>query len=389
MWFFRSPEIVFGEDALDYLAEIQGRKAFIVTDENIVSLGFVEKVQAKLSQAGIETGVFAGVEPNPSMQTVQRGAEAARAYEPDWVIGLGGGSCIDAAKSIWILYERPDLAPDEVAPMGTLGLRQKARLIAIPTTSGTGAETTWPIVLTDTAERRKLSVGHPENIPDIAIVDPIFVGELPPQITADTGMDALAHAVEGYTSQWRNDFSDGLCLKAIQLVFDYLPRVYESGSSDPEAREKMHNAATIAGLGFGNSIAAMAHGLGHSLGALFPIPHGQAVGLFLPYTIEFTVLSDLPTRYAEIARFLGLPADGEAESAASLAQAIRDLAHRVGQPTSLQEAGISLEDFEARLPKLIDNALNDSAMVFSLRFPDEEEVEKVYRYALEGWPVDF
>lgn len=389
MWFFRSPEIVFGEDALDYLVELQGRKAFIITDENIVVLGFVEKVQAKLSQAGIETAVFAEVEPNPSMQTVQRGAEAARAYEPDWIVGLGGGSAIDAAKSIWILYERPDLAPDEVAPMGVLGLRQKARLIAIPTTSGTGAETTWPIVLTDKAERRKVSVGHPENIPDIAIVDPVFVSQLPAQITADTGMDALTHAVEGYTSQWRNDFTDGLCLKAIQLVFDYLPRAYENGSDDAKAREKMHNAATIAGLGFGNSMAAMAHGLGHSLGALFPVPHGRAVGLFLPYTVEFTVRGDLPTRYAEIARFLNLPAADEAEGAASLTQAIRDLAHRVGQPASLQEAGISRKNFEAQLPRLIDNALNDSAMVLSLRFPDETEAEKVCRYAFEGKPVDF
>ncbi len=389
MWFFRSPEIVFGEDALDYLAEIQGRKAFIVTDENIVALGFVEKVQAKLAQAGIDVAVFADVEPNPSMQTTQRGAEAATAYGPDWIVGLGGGSCVDAAKSIWILYERPDLAPDEVAPIGSLGLRQKARLIAIPTTSGTGAETTWPIVLTDTAERRKLSVGHPENIPDIAIVDPIFVSELPSQITADTGMDALTHAVEGYTSQWRNDFTDGLCLKAIQLVFAYLPRAYENGGNDPTAREKMHNAGTIAGLGFGNSMVAMAHGLGHSLGALFPVPHGRAVGLFLPYTVEFTVRGDLPTRYAEIARFLGLPAASEAEGAASLVQAIRDLARRIGQPISLQDAGISRQDFEAQLPKLIDNALNDSAMILGLRFPEEKEAEQVCRYAFEGKKIDF
>ena len=389
MWFFRSPEIVFGEDALDYLAEIQGHKALIVTDENILALGFVEKVQATLSKADIETAVFAEVEPNPSMQTVQRGAEAAKAYEPDWIVGLGGGSSIDAAKSIWILYERPDLAPDEVAPLGILGLRQKARLIAIPTTSGTGAETTWPIVLTDTIERRKVSIGHPENIPDMAIVDPVFVGGLPGQITADTGMDALTHAVEGYTSQWHNDFTDGLCLKAIQLVFDYLPRAYQTGSSDPEAREKMHNAATIAGLGFGNSMAAMAHGMGHALGALFPVPHGRAVGLLLPYTIEFTVRGDLPTRYTDIARFLGLPAADEAEGAASLTQAIRDLAQRIEQPTSLQKAGLSHQDFETQLPKLVTNALNDSAMILSLRFPEEEAVAKVYRYAFEGKAVDF
>jgi len=389
MWFFRSPEIVFGEDALDYLAELQGRKAFIVTDGNIVALGFVAQVQAKLSLVGIETAVFAEVEPDPALQTVQRGAQAASAYQPDWIVGLGGGSCLDAAKSIWIQYERPDLGPDEVAPVGTLGLRQKARLIAIPTTSGTGAETTWPIVLTDVAEHRKVSIGHPENIPDIAIVDPLFVGQLPPQITADTGMDALTHAIEGYTSQWHNDFTDGLCLKATQLILDYLPRAYQHGSDDPEAREKMHNAATIAGLGFGNSMAAMAHGLGHALGALFGLPHGRAVGLFLPYTIEFTIRGPLPTRYADIARFVGLPAADEARGAASLVQAIRDLARRIGQPTSLQQAGISAQDFEHKLPKLVEYALNDSAMVLSLRFPEEEETSRVCRYVFEGKPINF
>jgi alcohol dehydrogenase class IV len=389
MWFFRSPEIVFGEGALDYLLQIHGSKALIVTDENILALGFVEMVQAKLSEAGIGTQVFAEVEPNPSLQTVQRGAKAALAYEPDWIIGLGGGSPMDAAKAVFVLYERPEMTPDGIAPTDRLGLRQKARLIAIPTTSGTGAETTWPVVLTDTVEHRKLNLGHPEDVPDVAIVDPVFVSRLPSQITGDTGMDALTHAVEGYTSQWHNDFTDGLCLKAIQLVFDYLPRACEEGSDDPEAREKMHNAASIAGLGFGNSMAASAHGLGHALGALFPVPHGRAVGLFLPYTIEFTARGYLPTRYAEIARFLGLPASDEAEGATSLAGAIRELARRIKQPTSIQEAGISVRDFESQLPKLVDNAISDYSMSIGLRFPDEEEVEKLFRYAFEGRSIDF
>jgi alcohol dehydrogenase class IV len=389
MWFFRSPEIVFGESALDYLENIEGTKALIVTDENIVALGFAEMVSAKLSAMGIEAAIFADVEPDPCLETVQKGAQVALAFEPDWIIGLGGGSCIDAAKSIWIQYERPDLAPDDVGPMGKLGLRKRARLVAIPTTSGTGAETTWPIVLTDLVEGCKVSVGHAENIPDIAIVDPVFVTQLPRQITADGGMDALVHAVEGYTSQWHNDFSDGLCLKAVELVFAYLPRAWEKGSDDPEAREKMHNAATIAGLGFGNSMAAMAHGLGHSLGAVLHVPHGRAVGLFLPYTIEFTVRGYLPTRYAGIARFLGLPARDEEEGAASLAEAIRGLARRIDQPTSLQEAGISREGFEANLPKLVSNSLNDSASILGLRFPEEEDAEKIFRYAFEGKSVDF
>jgi alcohol dehydrogenase class IV len=389
MWFFRSPEIIFGEDALEHLANMAGQRAFVVTDANIVALGFVDRVRAKLAEAGIDAIVFAEIEPNPSMKTVRRGAAEALACGPDWIIGLGGGSCLDAAKSIWIQYELPDRAPDDVAPTGRLGLRQKARLIAIPTTSGTGAETTWPIVLTDTIEGCKLTVGHPENIPDVAIVDPCFVSHLPAQITADTGIDALTHAVEGYTSHWRNDFSDGLCLKAIQLVFEYLPRAWQYGSEDPEAREKMHNAATIAGLGFGNSMAAMAHAMGHSLGAVLPVPHGRAVGLFLPYSIEFTVRGYLPTRYAEIASFLRLPAGDEAEGAASLVTAIRTLARRIDQPMSLQDAGISRQDFETNLPKLVANALNDSALIIGLRFPEEEEVKKAFQYAFEGKPIDF
>lgn len=389
MWFFRSPDVVFGDCALDYLDSIEGNRALIVTDENMIALGFVETVQAKLSEVGIESDLFASVEPNPSMETVRRGAKVALDLEPDWIIGLGGGSAMDAAKAIFVIYERPDLEPDGIAPVGNLGLRQKARLMAIPTTSGTGAETTWPVVLTDTTEDCKVNLGHPEDIPDLAIIDPIFVTHLPPQITADTGMDALTHAVEGYTSQWRNDFTDGLCLKAVELVFQHLPDAYEHGADDPLAREKMHNAATIAGLGFGNSMAAIAHALGHSLGAVFPIPHGRAVGLLLPYTIEFTVRGYAPTRFGEISRFLGLPSADEAEGAASLAAAIRELARRVGQPASLQEAGISAADFEARLPGLVDKALNDSALLVGMRFPEDEEVELLYRYAFEGKPIDF
>jgi alcohol dehydrogenase class IV len=393
MWFFRSPEIVFGQDALDYLLDLEGHRALIITDRNMEALGLLQQVTVRLDRAKIGIAVFAEVEPNPSLDTVRRGAAVALVHEPDWIIGLGGGSCLDAAKAIWVLYERPDLAPDAIAPVGTLGLRRKARLIAIPTTSGTGAETTWPIVLSDLDEERKLSLGHPENMPDIAIVDPALTAALPAQITADTGMDALTHAVEGYTSQWSNDYSDGLCLIASQLVFEYLARACADGRAnggpDPVAREKMHNAACIAGLGFGNSMAALAHALGHALGAIFPVPHGRAVGLFLPYTIEFTARGAAPTRYGDLARFLGLAADTEAKGAALLVTAVRELAERVGQPLSLQQAGISREDFEARLPKLVENALCDSCAVLGLRAPTGAEIVQLFRYAYGGQRIDF
>ncbi len=390
MWYFRSPEIVFGEGALDHLAYLKGERAFIVTDPVIVRLGFVEVVKAKLTEAGLTCDVFDQVEPEPSLQTVQRGAELMLQKEPDWIVGLGGGSALDAAKAMWILYERPDIAPEAINPFDDLGLRQKARMVAIPTTSGTGSETTWAVILTDTDEGRKISTGAPECTPDIAIVDPVFAAQMPPRLTADTGLDALTHAVEGYTSTWHNDFTDGLCLKAIQLVFAYLPRAYADGG-DVEAREKMHNAAALAGLGFINSLAAAAHALGHSLGAVFHVPHGRAVSLFLPYTIQFSARGDAPTRYADIARFLGLPAADEREGAASLVTAIRDLEQRVGQPLSVRQAlpDLSPADFAARLDKLVDNAEVDPTIVASARDITTDDTRRLFEYAYEGKDVDF
>ncbi len=388
MWFFRSPEIAFGEFALDHLTTIQGSKAFIITDQNIVKLGFVDLVRDKLADAGIEAAVFAEIESDPSLQTARRAADEARTYQPDWIIGLGGGSCMDAAKAAWFLYERPDMDLQNLSPFEFLGLRAKARLIAIPTTSGTGAEVTIASVLTDTEERRKVALGSGELVPDLAIVDPVFTMNLPPQITADTGMDVLTHAIEGYSCSWHNDFTDGLCLKAIQLVFNYLPRAYENGADDPVAREKMHNAAAIAGLGFGNSFAALAHALGHALGAAFHTPHGRAVGLFLPYTVEFSANGG-EGRYAEIARFLGLPAGDDEMGAASLVAAILNLAQSIGMPTSIPALGISPEDFDQAMPMLIDNTETDTQMVASCRVPDTHEVEALLRYAYEGKSVDF
>jgi len=387
MWYFNSPLIVFGEGAVNELASIEGQRAFIVTDANIARLGYVDVIGQQLQAAGLEYRVFAEVEPDPSVETVRRGAEQMRQYAPDWIIGLGGGSSMDAAKAMWVIYEHPEMVPEEINPIVPLKLRQKARLIAIPTTSGTGAEATWGIVLTDTKEGRKLALGSRENMADMAIVDPALAASLPPQITADTGMDALTHAVEGYTSAWRNDFCDGLCLVAIKLVFACLPRAVADGS-DQEAREKMHNAASIAGLGFGNSMAALAHAMGHSLGAVFHVPHGRAVGLFLPYTVEI-VGEAMAERYADIVRFMDVAGPPAQPSARLLADRIRDLARRIGQPLSLQQAGISAAQFEAMLPRLVANAESDATLVVSMRIPDAAELERLYRYAFEGKPVDF
>jgi alcohol dehydrogenase class IV len=387
MWFFNSPEIVFGEDALERLGELSGKRAMIVTDANIVRLGFVERVQKVLSVAGIESAVFAEVEPDPTVQIAQRCAAAMTEYEPDWIVGLGGGSCIDTGKAAWLLYERPDVEPAAINPFDDFGLRARARFVAIATTSGTGADITWATVLTDTEEQRKLGLGSRELMPDIAIVDPSFVMSLPPQVTADTGMDALTHAVEGYTNSYHNDFCDGLCLQAIKLVFEHLPRAYADGA-DAEARERMHNAAAVAGLGFGNSMAGLAHAMGHALGAIFHVPHGRAVGLFLPYTIEFTANAG-GERYADVAHFLRLPANDEAEGANSLVGAIRELAQNIAQPTCIREEGISPGAFEEAMPLLIANAESDTSLVMSVRIPDSEELEKLFLYAYEGRAVDF
>jgi alcohol dehydrogenase class IV len=387
MWFFRSPEIVFGDDALSRLADIQGRRAFIVTDENIVKLGLAERVTAQLDQAGIEYRIFAEVEPDPSLQTVERGAKVMLDYGPDWVIGLGGGSCMDAAKGMWVLYERPDVDPRAIAPFEQYGLRVKARLLTIPTTSGTGAEVTWGIVLTDLENQVKLSLGATENTPDIAIVDPAMVMGMPPRLTADTGMDALTHAVEGYTCTWHNDFSDGLCLKALELIFEYLPVAYADGS-DAGAREKMHNAACLAGLGFINSLASIAHSMGHALGAVFHIPHGRTVGLMLPYTMEY-IAREEPARYAQIARSLGLSAADDAALARALIQAIRDLSRRINFATAIKDLGVAESEFEARLNKLVENAEGDASLVTSPRPASSDDLRRIFRYAYAGKLIDF
>jgi len=387
MWYFISPEIIYGEDALSRLDELEGKRVLIVTDKQIVSIGFADKVKERLVKAGIDYQIYDDVEPDPSIETTKRGAEVAGEYKPDWIVGLGGGSVMDAAKAIWVLYERPDIEPAEINPFTPLGLRQKAKLITIPTTSGTGSDCTWGIVLTDTSERRKLALGCREAHADIAIIDSVFAIGMPPQLTADTGLDALTHAIEGFTSNWKNDFCDGLCLKAIHLVFQYLQRAYHDGH-DKEAREKMHNAASIAGLGFGNSMAGLAHSMGHSLGAAFHIPHGRTVGLFLPYTIEFT--ADIAaSRYDEIIHLLRLEQTRAEKAALNLARVIRELEQNIDQPLTINDLGISRDNFENSLPKLVSNADMDTQTVTSARVPTSGEFEQLFRYSYDGKSVDF
>lgn len=387
MWIFSSPKVVFGDDALEYLENLRGHRAFFVTDANMVAFGFVGQVQKRLAVAGLESAVFAEVEPNPSLQTVRRAAALMTEYGPDWIVGLGGGSAMDAAKAAWLLYECPDADPTAINPMEEYGLRQKARLIAIPTTSGTGSEATWATVLTDTELQMKLSMGAPELLPDLAIVDSTLVMGLPPRITADTGMDVLTHAVEAYTNTLHNDFSDGMALKAVDLVLKYLPRAYADGS-DAEARGHMHNAAAIAGLAFGNSMLGLAHAMGHSMGAVFHVPHGRSVGLFLPYVVEFTANGG-GTRYGDIAHHVRLPAEDEETGTAALVGAIRGLSASVDFATSIQALGIDRAAFEQALPKLVANAEADNQLFFNARFAESDDLAKLFMCAFEGRSVDW
>ena len=388
MWYFVVPEVVFGQDALSHLAELKGKSAFIVTDRNIVKLGLVDKVKEQLSQAGIQASVFDEVEPDPSLQTVQKGVAVMNQYGPDLVVAVGGGSVMDAAKAMRVQYERPDIKPEEINPfISDLGLGAKCKLVCIATTSGSGAEATFAVVLTDTADQRKLSLINREVIPDIAIVDPEMARAMPPQITADTGMDVLTHAVEGYTCGWKNDFTDGLCIKAIQLVFQYLSRAVKDGN-DMEAREKMHNAACIAGIGFINALSSMAHAAGHSLGALFHIPHGRAVGLFLPYTIEF-IGEAREELWADICYAIRREVPEGKRAATVLTEAIRGLAREINQPLSIKETDIPLDAFSRVMEKLVDNVMADGSLIVSARIPSVAETERFFGYVYEGRTIDF
>ena len=388
MWYFVVPEVVFGEDALSRLAEFKGKLAFVVTDKNIVSLGFIGRVKEQLSQAGIKSEVFDEVEPEPSLQTVKKGTALMRQHGPDWIVAVGGGSVMDAAKAMRVEYERPDLKAEEINPfISDLGLGAKCKLVCIPTTSGTGAEATFAIVLTDTDDQRKLSLINREIAPDVAIVDPALAAAMPPGITSSTGMDVLTHAVEAFSCTWKNDFTDGLCLRAIRLVFEYLPRAVKDGQ-DMEAREKMHNAATIAGIGFTNSLTAMAHATGHAVGAVFHVPHGRAVGLLLPYTIEFIgdAREDI---WAEISYALKLNIPTGKKAGPILAEAIRELARSIKEPVSLKDLGIPSDSFDNSMEKLIDNTMADGSLIVSVRIPSSAEAERFLRYAYEGRSINF
>ncbi len=390
VWWFFVPKMVFGEDALSELELVKGKKAIIITDKVIEGFGFPEKVKKTLESNGWQVIVWNGAEPDPRVSIVQEAAKAMSDFGADTIIAIGGGSVMDTAKAGWVLYARPDMDLEALSPFDTLGLKDKASLICIPTTAGTGSEATRAIVVREDESGRKFATSNPELMADMAILEPTFVKDLPKDLTAYTGMDALTHAVEGYTSVWKNDFSDATTMKAVQMVFEWLPKSVDD-LANLEAREKMLVAAALAGMSFSNSQVCLAHSLGHSLGSVLRIQHGMAVGMALPYTIEFNAHDNPESakHYWELGRLIGIEEKEHEKGARLFATKIRELQDRVGFPKSLKEAGIAKGDFDEGLEKLVDFAMMDSSITMTPRPIESADIKKIYEYMYEGKHVDF
>jgi alcohol dehydrogenase class IV len=394
LWFFGSPFVCFGQGALEFLQDIPGKKAFIITDPGIVKFKIIDILTEKLKKYGKSFKVFDQVEPDPREETVIKGAEICKEFKPDLIIGLGGGSSIDTAKAILFLYEKPNQNLDDVNPFNKFGFT-KAKLLAIPTTSGTGAETTWALIITRKMEDGsdfKLELANRELVPSYAIVDPIFTKTMPPNITASTGFDALAHVWEGIISLFKNDFSDALAIKAISLIREYLPRAVKDGN-DMEAREKMHNAACMAGLSFGNSNIMMGHSIGHSLGAVFHKPHGHTVGTILPYVLQFSMNNpdnpETTTILANFAKMTGIAewADDEKVASGKVVDDIKKLMKETSFPTTLKEMGI--EELDSKMELVISKITESISVSQSPRAATLEQYKKILQYAYQGKDIDF
>lgn len=395
MQYFLSPKVIFGNGALRRLGpELAGKggKAVVISDKTMVK--FIDKLVETVKTAGYEVKIWDGAEPDPSIETALAGSKVLLDFNPQWVIGFGGGSAIDTAKAAWVLYERPDLASSDlnksIVPKARLNLRRKAGFISIPTTSGTGADVTWVAVLTDTAKHKKIVLAHNDIVPDISVLDPELTVGMPKALTASTGIDVIGHAVDGYTSRQRTDFSDGLCLQAMKMAFEWLPKACQDGS-DLIAREKMQNAATIAGLGFGNSNTGLSHALAHSVGTLFHMPHGRSVGIALPYSLEYIIsnppIPDAPDpveRLSTAAKFIGIDAESVQEGIHKFIQKIRELEREIGEPLSLKEAGITEKKMNEGMDTLVKLGTSDPNIYTTPCACKEENLRKLFQCMWEG-----
>ena len=403
MQWFKIPEkIYFEAGSIAYLEKMPDiERAFIVTDQGMVKLGYVDKILYHLRkrEKHIHCEIFDEVESDPSFETVNKGLEMMRNFKPDVIIALGGGSPIDAAKGMWLFYEHPDADPEGLK-LKFMDIRKrtykfpklgvKTKMVAIPTTSGTGSEVTSFAVLTDKVNNKKYPLADYELTPDVAIVDPDLVLSLPKTVTADTGMDVLTHALEAYVSNMASDFTDGLSEKAAELVVEYLPKAFTDGANDRIAREKMHNASTIAGMSFTNAFLGVCHSLAHKIGAEFHLAHGRINAILLPYVIRYN--SSMPTKfvsfpkyeyfiadqkYAQMAKKIGLKADTVEEGISSLIAKVKELNEFLGIPKSFKEAGIDEAEFMSKIDMLADRAFEDQCTTANPRVPLVSELKQI------------
>ena len=409
-WFKVPPKIYFENDSIQYLQKMEGiERAFIVTDPTMVKLGNVDKVLYYLRKREkyCHSEIYSDVEPDPDVETIMRGVQAMRQFQPDVIIALGGGSAMDAAKGMWLFYEHPEATFDGLK-LKFMDIRKraykfprlgaKAQMVCIPTTSGTGSEVTSFSVVTDKKNGNiKYPLADYALTPGVAIIDPQFVMSLPKSATADTGLDVLTHALEAYVSVMASDYTDGLALQAIGMVFEYLPRAYKNGATDTVAREKMHNASCIAGMAFTNAFLGLNHSMAHKLGGDYHIPHGRANAILLPYVVEYnaqkpTKFATFPKyekfiadeKYARIAQYIGKGGKTVQESVQNLVQAIRDLEREVGAPASIQECGIDEKLFFDNLQRLSENAHEDQCTTANPRYPLISEIAELYTKAYYG-----
>ena len=375
-------DVYFGEGTISELKNLKGNKAIIVIGGSAVKKnGALEKVEKHLLEAGIETKLIEGVEADPSVKTVMAGVEIMNQFQPDWIIGLGGGSPMDAAKAMWIFYEYPEFTFEEAAkPFNLPELRQKARYAAIPTTSGTGSEVTSFAVITDHETGVKYPIADFNITPDIAIVDTTLAQSMPAKLVAYTGMDALTHSLEAYVSTMSNDLTDALAMKSIEMIQTDL---LDSFKGDTTSRANMHISQCLAGMSFSNAILGIVHSMAHKTGKIFNIPHGCANAIYLPFAIEFNAQS-AGDKYADVSKRLGLTGNTTEELVQALITFVNDLNKAMKVPSTLKEFGIEESVFLENLEDISKNAVSDPCTGTNPREISVSEMKELFKTAYYG-----
>lgn len=382
-------DIFYGRGSLETLKTLQGRRATVVVGGGSMKrFGFLDKTIGYLKDAGMEVMLIENVEPDPSVETVMKGAKEMRDFQPDWIVSIGGGSPIDAAKAMWAFYEYPETTFEQlIIPFNFPELRTKAKFAAIPSTSGTATEVTAFSVITDYQKGIKYPLADFNITPDIAILDPDIAETMPPDLTAYTGMDALTHAIEAYVSTLNGPFTDPLALKAISMVNEDMN---VSFNGDKDARERMHYAQCLAGMAFSNALLGIVHSMAHKTGAAFStghIPHGCANAIYLPYVIQYNSPA-ASERYADIAKHVGIEGKDACELTDKLCDYIREMNRKMGIPATLKEFGIDEAEFSEKLPAISENAVGDACTGSNPRPITPAQMEKLFTCIYYGKKVE-